>query len=64
MDAKAAIKEWRRRGGVLETLWNNVDGQTWHVRDVLDGEDWRATCAQALREAGWAEEKIAAEMDF
>lgn len=64
MDARDAIKEWRRRGGVLETIWDCEAGQTWSVRDVLDGEDWRATCAQALREAGWTERRIASEMDF
>jgi hypothetical protein len=64
MNARDAITEWRRRGGVLETIWDNVDGQTWHVRDVFDGEDWRSTCRDALREAGWSEERIAREMRF
>ena len=64
MTAAEAIKEWRRRGGVLETLWSPVGGQTWNVRDVLDGENWRETCESALREAGWSDKRIAAEMKF
>jgi len=62
-----ALREWRRKGGVLETLWDADVGQIWIAREhdeALDGANWRETCESALREAGWSDERIAREMKF
>ena len=40
------MEEWRRVGGVIQAV--GPDYQTFVVRGVIDGEDWRATCEFAL----------------
>jgi hypothetical protein len=60
VDFESALEEWRRVGGVIQVV--GPDYQTFVVRDVIDGEDWRATCEFALSHSDLTEEEIEEEL--
>jgi uncharacterized protein involved in tellurium resistance len=60
MDFYSALEEWRRVGGVIQVV--GPDYQTFVVRDVEEGEDWRATCEFALAHSDLTEEEIEEEL--
>jgi hypothetical protein len=60
VDFESALEEWRRVGGVIQAV--GPDYQTFVVREVIDGEDWLATCEFALSHSSMSAEEIEEEL--